>query len=387
MRDVTPIEKLIDEKEASKIGGMILLIIGEPGAGKTMALTIMVMKDLGIDKVGQEYKEDEVRRIPLWTAQKTCQWLVPAAQGIPVTFWVHESVEDFSFFTTGSKKDDIPKKEVDLENAEGLDVKFKDFNDPEEIVEDIDVDRLNVYYIPGAEGGEKEKYFFQDMNYRLSKALNDRSYGDHVTLNADEIQNVARDKNKKPFYDLQMNKFPHEWQDFRKNSVSMRGSGHGYGEINWKYYKLKANGIVYMQGGKVHGDHTEIDQGTVNSMRRGEFVVNGFEPGKFRLPKNPKNVFDWLKDHDDVKLKMDVSYNVPDVRPTPEDVESVLSELPIDASDLRSLWTVKEYAEEAEISERAVQKKLATNKLPGIKVGGSWVMSEEELANREDIPF
>lgn len=375
MRKVSPIEKLILEKEAGEIGGMIILIIGEPGAGKTFGLARMIEIDM------------QENRIPLWTGQKSCQWIIPAAQNIPVTLWMHDSIKDFEFFTTGSMKDNIPEQNVDLERKDDIDVKVRSFEDPEEIVEDIDTDRLNVYYIPGADQGEKGKYFFQHMNYRLAKALNERRYGDHVTLNADEIQNIAPDKTKKPFHNLQMEMFPNQWQDFRKNNVSMRGTGHGYSEINWKYYNNKANGIVYMQGGKVHSDHSAIDQGIVNNMRRGQFAVNGFEPGEFEMPDSPKQVFGWIRDHEDVELKMMFEAEIPDVRPKPEDLESIISELPISAEDLRELWTPEEYAEEADITTRAVQKKLATNKLPGLKLNGKWLMSEEQLANSEDVPF
>jgi hypothetical protein len=375
MRDVTPVEKLVLEKEAKEVGGMIILILGEPGAGKTMALVVMVEKDI------------ENGRIPLWTGQKSCQWIIAAAQGIPVTMWMQDSIDDYQFFTTGSKKDDIPSQKIDLERKEDLDIEFKEFSEPEEIVEDIDTERLNVYYIPGADGGEKDQYFFQEKNYRLSEALVDRRYGDHVTLNADEIQNIAPDKNRKPFYDLQMNKFPNKWQDFRKNNISMRGTGHGYAEINWKYYDMKANGIIYMQGGKVHKNHSEVDQSSVNNMQRGEFVANGFEPGEFKMPDKPEEAFGWIRDHEDVELKMEIEATIPDIRPTPDDIESILSELPIDAEDLRSFWTVKDYAEEADLNGSTVRRKLATNKLPGIKVNGTWLMAEEQLVNHEEAPF
>lgn len=375
MREVSPIDKLILEEEAGEIGGMIILIIGEPGSGKTYGLTRMVEIDI------------EHGRIPLWTGQKSCQWVVPAAQGIPVTLWIHETIKDYEFFTTASKKDDIPEQKVMIDRKKDLDVEIQRFTDPKEIVEDIRTDRLNVYYIPGADGAEKDKYFFQKKNLELAEALNERRYGDHITWNADEFQNIAADRTKKPFHSLQMEQFPNQWQDFRKNSVSMRGTGHGYSEINWKYYNNKANGIAYMQGGKVHSDHGQVNQQSVNRMRRGEYVVNGFEAGEFKLPDSPKEVFGWLRNHDDVELKMNFDAEIPDVRPTKDDLESVLDDLPIDAEDLRSLWTTEEYAEEVSIGVRAVQKKLATNKLPGMKIGGKWLMSEEELVNDDSVPF
>lgn len=377
MRQVSPIEKLILEKESDSIGGMIMLILGEPGAGKTMALVRMVDKDI------------DNGRIPLWTGQKSCQWIIPAAQGIPVTFWMHDSVEDFQFFTTGSKKADISKRKIDIENNETLDVNFKSFNNANELVENLKPGRLNVYFIPGASGGEVGKYFFQKKNLEIAQELNSRDYGDHVTWNIDEIQNVAPDLNRKPFYNLQMILFPNEWEDFRKNGVSMRGTGHGYAEMNWKFYDLKANGIAYMQGGKVHKNHSQISQKIVNNMKRGEFVVNGFEAGKFKLPDNPKKAFDWMQDHPDVELKMKVDASIPDVRPKEVDVESWIEESPFEKKHLDDMISVSEASDELlPWTSRTVRRKLSKRKLQGVKLdGGKWLLSRTQLINDSDVPI
>jgi len=376
MRDVTPIEKLILEKEAEDIGGMLLLILGEPGAGKTFALARMVEKDMEND------------RIPLWTGQKSCQWIIPAAQNLPVTLWMHESIEDYQFFTTGSKKDGIESQVVDIERKQDLDVKIESFEEPEEIVEDIDVNRINVYYIPGADQGEKEKYFFQKMNYKLAKALNEREYGDHITWNADEIQNIAPDKQKKPFYDLQMNLLPNEWEDFRKNGVSKRGTGHGYGEMNWKFYGVKCNGICYMQGGKIHSDHSQINQGIVNNMSRGEFVVNGFEAGEFEMPTSPKKAFGWIRDHEDVELKMKITSDIPDVRPQEVDVESWLDQSPFEKKHLDDMVSVGEADKELlPWTSREIRRKLSNRDLQGVKIQDKWLLSRTQLINDESVPI
>lgn len=376
MRNVTPIEKLILEKEASDVGGMLLLILGEPGAGKTFALARMVEKDI------------ENGRTPLWTGQKSCQWIIPAAQDLPVTLWMHESIEDYGFYTTGSKKHGIESQKINLEAKKDLDVEIKSFEEPKEIVENIDINRVNVYYIPGADGGEKEKYFFQKMNYKLAKALNERKYGDHITWNADEIQNIAPDKQKKPFYDLQMNLLPNEWEDFRKNSVSKRGTGHGYAEMNWKFYGVKANGICYMQGGKVHKDHSQIKQKIVNNMKRGEFVVNGFEAGEFEMPESPEKVFGWIQDHKDVKLRMNMEADIPDVRPKEVDIEDWLDESPFSKKHLDDMIGVRECEEELlPWTSREIRRKLSNRDLQGVKLGDKWLLSRTQLIDDESIPI
>lgn len=379
MRDVTPIEKLILEEEAETVGGMITLIIGEPGAGKTMALTRMVENDV---------KE---QRIPIWRGQKDCQWILLAAQGLPITFWMHESIEDHRFYLTGSRKHNITETTLNLRDKDDIDVQFKNWSDAEQVVEGVAREkqrgRVHVTYVPGANGDEKDKYFFIKTYYELCEALVNRNYGDHVSFNADEINDVVPDLQKRPFYDLLMHQYPSVWKSMRKTNTSKRGIGHGYSEINHKFYNDKSNGIGYMQGAKVHKNHRSIDQNVVNRLDRGEIIVSGWEKGSFEMPKKPSKGIKWMPDVEDVLLKLEMETNIPDVRPEPDDIQTVLSNLPIEASDLNELWTPKEYAEEVGITTRAVQKKLATNKLPGIKIGGKWLLSESQLVNDEDIPF
>lgn len=386
MRDVSPIEKVVLEKESGSIGGMVVLIWGEQGAGKTMALTRMVMYDMGIDDVNQSFDPEKCRRIPVWKAQTSCQWLLPAAQGIPVTLWIHEDVTDYNFYLTGSRKDDIKKRMLNLSELDGLDVKIKRFSDWQEFVDGLKLDRLNCYFLPGSNGNQKDKYYYQRKSFDLCKKLNNRDFGDHITLNWDEVHNEAPDVQKQPFYDLQMNLFPSQWEDFRKEKVTLRGLGHGYTGANYKLYDEKETGTIYMQGAKVHNKHTMIDQGQINAMDRGDFVVNGFEAGSFDMPRLPHNVFSWMPESNSVRMKMDVSYNVPDIRPE-EDTEQVLKGLPVDVEDLRSFWTVTDYAEEVNLDASTVRRKLASGKLPGMKVNGKWLMSEQELLNNQDVPL
>lgn len=385
MKNVTPVEKLVYEEEADEIGGMIILLLGEPGSGKTMALTRMVMMDLGMTKVAYDYSPERVERTPLWRGQKTCQWLVPAAQGIPVTLWMHDSVTDYQFYTTGSLKKGIDKRKLDIEKQEGLDVNIKRFEEPSEIIENIDVTRLNVYFIPGSNGSEKEKYFFQKTNLELGEAMVSRSYSDHITWNVDEIENVAPDYNRKPFYELQMQDYPRVWQDLRKSGVSKRGTGHGYGEINWKFYDLKANGIIYMQGGRVHKKHGKINQNAVNNMEKGQAVVPaaGYEPATFDMPNKPENVFSWLSEN--MKLEMSYEADIPDVRPEP-DVNEWMENQPFDKDDLDELIDANETAEIMELNSRTIKKKFQKGELPAIKLNGKWFSSMDELVDREDIP-
>ena len=374
MRDVTPIEKVILEKESDEIGGMVICIWGEQGAGKTMALVKMVMKDM------------ENQRIPVWKGQKTCQWILLAAQGLPIKLWMHESIKDYQFYLTGSRRHEIDKQYVDVEEKNGLDVEVETFESQEELVDKLDPNRVNVYYIPGSKGGEKEKYFYQHQNYLLDKALNERDYGDHITLNRDEISNEASTFQRGDFWKLQQYKLPSEWEDFRKNKVSLRGAGHSHTDVNYKLHKVKSTGTVYMQGAQVHSRHREVDQQAINNLNRGQFVVNGFEPGEFELPKLPDEVFDWMPDTNEVRLAMDWKAEIPDVRPNEANVEQWIKDQPFNKENLDDLVDADEASDIIEITSRVVKRKFQKGEIPAIKLNGKWYTSMTTLVNETDVP-
>lgn len=374
MRDVTPIEKVILEKESETIGGMIVMIWGEQGAGKTMALTKMVEKDI------------ENRRIPLWKGQATCQWIVPAAQDIPVTLWMHETIEDYEFYMTGSRRKNIEKQIVNLQEKQGLDIQVKTYSNQEELVNNLEIDRLNVYYIPGSRGAEKEKYFYQKQNYYLDKALNERDYGDHITLTRDEISNEASSMQKGDFYQLQQYMLPSEWEDFRKNKISLRGAGHSTTDVNYKLHKVKCTGTVYMQGAQVHSRHTQVDQGAVNNMNRGEFVVPGFEVGEFKLPTLPHEHFDWIPESNEVRLRMDYNADIPDVRPNEIEMDEWIDNQPFSKDHLDDLIDADEASDVVDITSRVMKRKFQKEEIPAIKLNGKWFTSMSVLVNEEDVP-
>ncbi|MFB6193040.1 MAG: hypothetical protein ABEK00_02215 [Candidatus Nanohaloarchaea archaeon] len=387
-KKISPIERVVLEKESAKRGGMLVLIWGEQGSMKTMSMVRMVMFDMGIDQVGDEYNPEDVRRIPIWKAQESCQWILLAAQGLPITLWMHETVEDYGFKLTGSRKAGIDSRKLNLDALEGLDVQIKTFSEPEELVEKLEHDRVNAYFIPGSNGSEVEKYFYQKKNLDLCKALNSRDYGDHVTLNWDEVQNEAPDKRKGDFYELQMVDFPGEWEDFRKKRISLRGTGHSHNEVNYKLHKNKVTGTVYMRKAQVNSRHRSVDQKFVNSMEPGQFVVPGFEPGEFSMPQLPQKVFSWMPSHEDVRMEMQVEYDVPDVRPEKMEVKDWLDEMPFDRDDLDDLISLSEAVDLTSLGKTALKQRLYNGELNGVKVEGDyWMLSTHELLNHEDIPI
>ena len=385
MKELSEIESKIYEKNSDQRGAMLLMLWGEQGSMKTMSMTRMVMIDMGVENVGEQFKPENINRIPLWKAQTSCQWILLAANDLPITFWMHESVDNYQFKLTGSKRSGLKTRKIDPERMGGIDIEFKTFEEPKEIVENINPNRVNAYFIPGSSGSEAEKYFYQKTTLELCKALNQRDYGDHITLNWDEIQNEAPDKTKGDFYELQMSSFPTEWEDFRKNRITLRGTGHSHNEVNWKLHKNKVTGTVYLKKGQVHSRHTQVDQALVNNMSPGEFVVDGFEPGTFKMPKLPEKEFGWMPDHPDVKLKMEVKYSVPDIRPTNMDVEKWIENQPFTQDHLDDLIDADEASEVVELESRVVKRKFQKGDIPAVKLNGKWFTSMTALVNSDEV--
>jgi len=386
MRDLSEIDKVVREEESDTIGGMVVCIWGEQGAGKTMALTRMVMYDMGIENPGDQFKPEDVQRIPLWKGQESCQWILLAAQDLPVTLWMHESIEDFQFYLTGSKKKGLDKRYVDVEEL--MDVEVDTYETQEELVDKLESDRVNVYYIPGAKGNEKEKYFYQYKNYELDKALNERDYGDHVTITRDEVSNEASTIRKGDFYELQEFLLPQEWEDFRKNKVSLRGAGHSTSDVNYKLHKVKCTGTIYMQGAKVHSRHTQVRQKEINNQSRGQYTVAGFKAGEFRMPKLPQNVFDWMPSTNDVRLRIDFEADIPDVRPKEKEVDDWIEERPFSKDEIDDLISLNEAVELSSLGKTALKQRVYNGDVHAVKVENQhWILSATQLINNSNVPI
>jgi hypothetical protein len=376
---VSPIERVIDEEEAEEVGGIVSQIFGEQGCRKTMALVNKAM--IGFLNY----------RVVFWRGQDSCQWILLAANNLPVTLWMHEDYEEYSFKLTGSKSQGIDSREIDVEEADDIDVEIKSYSDMRDLEEKAETDRVNVYYIPNGDSprsftGEKEKYYYQRKHVEFFSALNNRDWMDHVSILNDENDNVFGDDTKGELYNVQEYQLPSEVEDFRKNRISHMGATHSYQSVHYKYHSVKCNDRVYMRRAKVHSEDTSIDQGAINKLDRGQFVVPGFDENSFDMPYLPHEKISWMPDKQEVKLRMDFKASIPDIRPE-DDAEEILDELPVDTEDLRSLWTVENYAKEVDLDPSTVRRKLAAGKLPGMKLNGKWLMSEEELLNDSDVPL
>jgi len=375
---VTPVDKYLREVEAPEIGGVLVNFWADQGAGKTTALWVLVKKDV------------EDGRIPLWRGQESCQWIGVASQKadgerVPVTLWIHDTIKDYEFTLTGSLAEGIKPQEIDIEEMEGTDIQIKSFNDAEALVnEKLDSERANVVYIPGGKSPDKvERYFFYKTWSEIFEALNHRPWRDHVTLNLDEAPDLLTSEQQKPFYELVKFVMPNQWGNFRKNKVSARTTGHHKSEMFHRFRK-KSNEDVYMQGAKVDSGN-QVDQGAVNSLDRREYIIPGFQRGYFKKALMPDNL-PWMSSHEDVKLKMEWTAEIPDITPEDTTKEDYLDDKPFQEKHLEDLMDVEELAEEMDITKRAARRKLKRGDLRAIKVEDKWFSSITELVNTEEVP-
>lgn len=365
---ISEVDRKVLDAEADEIGGMVNFALGNQGAGKTLALVNKAIIDL---------KEN---RIVYWRGQESCQWIVLAANDLPVTLWLHESIQSIEFYTTGDIQSGIEKKVIDVEDNDELDVEIRRFEDPDELVEDPATDRINVYYIPGSKSTvEKDRYFSYKMHKDFWAALNNRSWGNHVSYLMDEAPDIIPPEKQQPFYSLLVFQMPKEMGNFRKNNVSYLGNGHHTSEIFHKFWNVKANTILYFQGAKVKSRHSEIDQQIVNNLNRGSFVVPGFQKASFELPSLPHDTISWLPDVKEVKFRASMDHDVPDLRPTDSTLQKRIKESPLDEDDVDDMIGTDEAAELLDCTPRTVQRKIADDEIPAIELNGKYVLARKQV--------
>jgi len=379
-KNISPIERLIMEKESEEVGGVITQLFGEQGAGKTLALTNKALLDYNAD------------RIIFWRGQTSCQWIFLAANNIPVTLWMHESYQDFGFYLTGSKNKGIKSRDINIEEQDEVDIKVETFSSMDELVEKASSKRANVYYLPWGSSersgvAEKDKYFYQKKHVQFFNELNNREFMDHVSILNDENSNVFSTDTHGELWRIQTFELPSEVEDFRKNRVSHMGASHSHSDVHHKYHDVKANDRIYMRRAKVHRQDQEVSQGVVNQLDRGQFVVPGFEKDTFEIPFMPHENIEWMPNHEEVLLKMRFEAEIPDLRPENVDVDDFFDDKPFSPRHLDDLIDITEAAIMTGWTERECRRKCQTGKMPAIKLDDKWVLSASELINLEDIPI
>jgi len=367
MSEISPIDRYVLDKEADKIGGVVTFLFGEQGAGKTLAM---------VNKAKIDYEE---KRIVIWRGQESCQWILLAAQKLPITLWMDKNINNFEFYTTGNIKTDSETRKINIEEAKDIDVKIKEFEEPKEIIENPETDRINVYYIPGDKSDHiKDRYYAVSETADLWKAMNRRTWGNHICYLIDESPDILAPETQQPLYPLITFVMPKEMGNFRKNNISNMNNAHHRSEIYHKFHKYKSNSDIYFRAAEVRSKYSQIDQNAVNKLDRGQFIVPGWERGKFKIPYLPYETISWMRDEPEFELKMNFEATIPDIRPE-KDVEKKLEDSPINERILEDIVDVKEAADILDTTNRTVRRRISKGELPAILAQNKYLMSRTNI--------
>lgn len=287
-----------------KIGGATIPILGMPGSGKSVALTVLA---------GKHESKDH---IILWRGTKQAQWTHFLANDRKVTLWNHESLEDFQPVITGSAQEDIPEKQVHIEEKG---VEINQWSEPDELIERIAEypDSINVVNVPGLQGDDAttdyHMYFFRQTWINIFDAIIERSYGDFMTAIVDEIGDIfpSQQQLRKPFYRI-VRQLPPKLAQLRKNNCFLFGAAHSTHDVHYYFWKIKSNSVAYMSGANVKKELSpSVEQKGVNSLDRGHVLMPGPDKHKFGLPSLMEDL-EWIPDDPKRKFRLRWTSNAPD---------------------------------------------------------------------------
>ena len=309
-----------------EIGGAIVPLIGAPGSGKTNA---------GVNIVKQNFQSGH---IGVWKGSKEAQWIALVANDVPVKVWNHESMEEFEAYVTAKGPEDDPM-EIDFNEhqvescktgEEMQAIEVDTWQDPEELINNLDTDRVNVINVPGlAQKTEFKhpKYFYMKTWKDILYEMKERRYLQYITFFADEINDIAppQQQAKNPYNKIVSDQLPPIYAQLRKNNVLMYGAGHATHDMHYTFWGVKSNARINMAGANIkHKLDPGIDQDIVNNLDRGEFVMSGYEKSRFALLKQPKDL-SWIGDEEDhyaEKFRLDWDAEVPDYLGEKKDAEN-----------------------------------------------------------------
>ena len=298
---MNPIKDFLFEPDP-KVGGAVMPLIGKPGSGKSIALT-----QIGLNALEQNHTV-------LWRGTQQAQWMNFLANNEKVVIWNHSSIKSFESFITTKKISGNPEH-VDLEEH---DVEIKEWEDPEELVNNLQDHVVNVVNIPGVneEGNVNFKnsiFFFRKMWIDICRQLINRT-GGMITFLFDEIGDFApcQQQVRGENFPLIAEELPNILAQMRKKYIWFYGAGHGTHDMHYNIWKIKNNGIIYMARSNVKRNITpQVDQGKVNGLGRGEFILDG-DKGRFALPYEPKHL-DWMPSNDMQNLELKWKSEVPNL--------------------------------------------------------------------------
>lgn len=295
------------------IGGATVPLVGPPGVGKTVGLSQIALEGLSNDQV------------VLWRGTKQNQWIYLAANNEPITVWNHEGIENFETFITA----DQPGAEPEYINLEEKDnIQVKTWKSPEELLNRLDHNRVNVVNVPGLQGDTAQTdyhmYFFRKTWIEIIDQLIERKWLSFVRLIIDEIGDLfpCQQQLRKPFYKLVAYQLPPKLSQLRKQNCFLYAAAHSTHDMHYFVWKIKSNSIIYMSNATVKKSISpSIDQDYINNLDRGEFAMPPKADDKFNMPKKPETL-DWIPEDTGKEFRSSWTSNPPNLLEDEEDQKS-----------------------------------------------------------------
>jgi len=244
------VEIVIDKKNTD-YGGVVSLITGSPGFGKTNTMCNMAERDLE-------------KSIVLWRGKNTCQWTIFLNNGNGIVFWLHKDVDYILIDRdTGQRTDFRSYGEV------------RYWDSPDNLIRDLEKRKINVVYAKHGVMKEREHLNFIDDWNSIFVAMLEREYIYPISVHFDEVEDLAPES-KSGFY-MKVMEFANNLKEFRKNWIHFNGAAHKETEIFW-VVRNKIPWTIKMKGSKPN-KHSRLYKRTLQKLQTGEAYIE--DDGRF----------------------------------------------------------------------------------------------------------
>lgn len=211
-------------------GGVDILIVGQPGCGKTSVLTTIACAT-------QKINNDVI----VWRSGLDCQWtLFKNIKPTPkLILWLKEDVE-FNLVDRNTENN------IKLEKYF---YKVKRWKHPSTLVKNLSRKYINIIQTtPFNPMNTSEHVKFCRDWLSIFQSLNNRYYSQSIAVFFDELEDLVPEAKGKEFWDVELS-FSSLIRSLRKNYISTFFACHSRQEIHWRILK-KIRWFMYMRGGK-----------------------------------------------------------------------------------------------------------------------------------------
>jgi len=243
------------------------------------------------------------------------------ANDIPVKLWVDDNIEDVWAWVSSQENG---TKDIDLQSK----VEIERFNDTDQLVSNLDNDKVNVVLVPGLMGEKHETYYFRKRWIDILESLvNRRNVAEPVSFITDEAGDIwpCQQQLRKPHYRLVAERPPPLLAQLRKQTVFMYVAAHSTHDLHYFVWKIKGNTIGYMSNANVQRDiHTEVDQSKVNNLGRGQVIVPPKDRGSWNLAYEAEDL-EWVGEDNKFRTnwKSDIPNLLEEEDDKPVDIDNV----------------------------------------------------------------